>query len=191
MVFGPESDSPTSDPVLWTQDSRVDLAAGAPTGYYRPVAMNPAGTIATGTYWGESGELPFVWTKATGMRFLDTLPGGTWAHGISRNDGGVIAGDGDTASGAIHGLEFLPCSCGTQGAARPANSVSTARPVRPLSPSSISPTDLGDRSTLLSVRVLPPIVATRLTSTNRAEGDRGGTLTAAPLGDCSRDRGCF
>jgi probable HAF family extracellular repeat protein len=96
---------PTEDPFLWENGEMTDLGSlGGHCGF--PFALNNRGeVVGNATLAGDaSNNVPFFWTKATGMQRLPSV-GGTFGEAYSINDAGQIAGwaspPGDTAAHAV------------------------------------------------------------------------------------------
>jgi uncharacterized membrane protein len=116
-----------SEPVVWTRTSRVSrLPHGAPRGKYF-AGINQPGSIVFGTFIDSTAERPYVITRRSGLNFLETLPGGTFADGADINGRGVIAGGADTGTGAIHAVLFMPCTCRSHGTQQPRGAASESR----------------------------------------------------------------
>jgi probable HAF family extracellular repeat protein len=96
---------PTEDPFLWENGVMTDLGSlGGNCGF--PFALNNRGeVVGNATLAGNaSNNVPFLWTKGTGMQRLPSV-GGTFGEAYSINDAGQIAGwaspPGDTAAHAV------------------------------------------------------------------------------------------
>lgn len=94
-------------PFVWSESGglqEIELPAGAVSG--TAWAINDSGTVVGHVMMttGSAVFVPFVWSRAQGMKLLPTL-GGTWAIASAINEAGLIAGTsalpGDSSMHAI------------------------------------------------------------------------------------------
>ncbi len=91
--------------VLWQDHRAIDLGNLGGVAWNTPMAINEFGVVVgfANVPGGKSPasfhEHAFVWTAATGMRDLGTLPGDSTSQALGINDKGVIVGESCGATG--------------------------------------------------------------------------------------------
>src|SRR5580765_1626955 len=87
---------PTQEPFLWERGRMISLGSlGGTVG--APSFMNERGqVVGASNLAGDTIVHPFLWSRATGMRDLGTLPGGNYAHPDWINEVGDVVGFSNT-----------------------------------------------------------------------------------------------
>ncbi|GLQ52681.1 hypothetical protein ACFFJT_20975 [Dyella flava] len=91
--------------VLWQGDTVTNLGSLGVPAWNTPMAINQKGIVVGfanapgGGALGNFNVHAFIWTPATGMRDLGTLPGDTTSQALGINDEGLIVGESCGANG--------------------------------------------------------------------------------------------
>jgi probable HAF family extracellular repeat protein len=70
--------------------------------------LNSGGQVCGTGSDAAGGYHPFVWARASGLRVLGLLPGGTYGAGIAINEAGQVAGYSGLADGSTHACLWDP-----------------------------------------------------------------------------------